>query len=118
MKQYMLSVHHTENEVVPSAAEMQEMFAAVDAFNTDLQKSGAWVFGGGLFPPETSTVVRTDNGNVVTTDGPFAESKEHLGGFWIVQVADLDAALKLAELGSRACRGPVEVRPFQDDTES
>lgn len=75
------------------------------------------MFAGGLMPADIATVVRIADGNAVTTDGPFAESKEHLGGFWIIQAPDLDAALKLAEQGARACQGPVEVRPFQDDPE-
>jgi hypothetical protein len=70
-----------------------------------------------LWGAETASVVRIDGGNAVITDGPFTESKEHLGGFWIVKAPDLDAALKLAEGGARACRAPVEVRPFQDDAE-
>jgi hypothetical protein len=108
MKQYMLSVHHTADETVPSEAEMQEMFAAVEAFN---------VFAGGLQPPDVATVVRAGAGDVLTTDGPFAETKEQLGGFWVIKAEDLDEALRWATKGSEACRGPVEVRPFQDDAE-
>jgi hypothetical protein len=117
MKQYLLSVHSVEGEAMPTDDVLQEMYKAVDAFNAEVQQEGAWVFAGGLFPPETATVVRIDGGNTVTTDGPFAESKEHLGGFWVVKAPDLDAALKLAERGARACRAPVEVRPFQDEAE-
>jgi hypothetical protein len=118
MKQYMLSVHSTEDDVMPDEEEMQRLFAAVDVFNAEVQAEGAWVFGGGLFPAETATVVRIENDNAVTTDGPFAESKEHLGGFWVLKAADLDAALKLADRAARACGAPVEVRPFQDEPES
>lgn len=118
MKQYMLSVHSVQGEPTPSSERMQEMFAAVEAFNEEIRKSGAWVFAGGLFPAETATVVRVEGGRAVTTDGPFAESKEHLGGFWVLKAPDLDAALKLAERASRACGGPVEVRPFQDEAEA
>jgi hypothetical protein len=78
----------------------------------------AWVFGGGLHPADTAAVVNATSGDVITTDGPFPEAKEQLGGFWIIDVADLDAALKWAAEGSAACRGPVEVRPFQDEPES
>ena len=117
MKQYLLSVHSGPNDVMPTGDELQKMFAAVDAFNAEVQKEGAWVFAGGLMPAETATVVRINDSNAVTTDGPFAESKEHLGGFWVVKAPDLDAALKLAERGARACGAPVEVRPFQDDAE-
>ncbi|MGD9997398.1 MAG: YciI family protein [Ilumatobacteraceae bacterium] len=117
MKQYMLSVYATEADM-PADVPVETIYADVDAFNDQLRASGAWVFAGGLFPAETATVVRIENGNAVTTDGPFAESKEHLGGFWVVNAPDLDAALQLAEQGSRACRGPVEVRPFADEPES
>ena len=115
MKQYLLAVHYVEGEAPRPEAEMQQAFQAVDAFNTELMKSGEWVFAGGLLPPDTATVVRAQGGQVVTTDGPFAESKEQLGGFWVVKVADLDAALALAARGSAACGQPVEVRPFQEE---
>jgi len=76
------------------------------------------VFGGGLHPVDTATIVdASKGGDVVTTDGPFIEAKEHLGGFWVLKADDLDAALKLAAEASVACHGAVEVRPFQDDTE-
>jgi len=114
MKQYMLSVHMVEGEPAPSEADMQRSYAAVDAFNDELMKSGNWVFAGGLHPPATATVVRSAGGKVVTTDGPFAETKEQLGGFWVIQAPDLDAALAIAARGSEACGGAVEVRPFQD----
>jgi hypothetical protein len=114
MKQYLLSVHSVEGEAVPSEDEMQQTYKAVDVFNAELQAKGVWVFGGGLHPADTATVVRVNDGMVVTTDGPFAETKEQLGGFWIITAPDLDAALAWAAKGSAACRGPVEVRPFQD----
>jgi len=114
MKQYLLAVHDVEGGPAPSPDEMQRAYQAVDAFNTELQSSGAWVFAGGLHPPSTATVVRSQGGQVVTTDGPFAETKEQLGGFWVIQAADLDAALALAAKGSAACGQPVEVRPFQE----
>jgi hypothetical protein len=117
MKQYLLSVHMVEGDPVPPEAEIQRMYQAVDAFNKELMSSGEWVFAGGLLPPDTATVVRAQGGKVVTTDGPFAETKEQLGGFWVVNAADLDAALAIAARGSAACRGPVEVRPFQDNPE-
>jgi hypothetical protein len=89
----------------------------VGAFNTKLQEQGLWVFGGGLEPVDTATVVdASKGGDVLTTDGPFAEAKEHIGGFWVVKAPDLDAALELAREASAACAGPVEVRPFQADT--
>ena len=114
MKQYLLAVHMVEGEPLPSEAEIQQSYQAVDVFNHELMSSGQWVFGGGLLPPDTATVVRAQGGKVVTTDGPFAESKEQIGGFWVIKAADLDVALEIAGRGSEACGRPVEVRPFQD----
>ena len=94
------------------------MYASVDVFNKKVMASGNWVFGGGLFPANTATVVRNEGGKVTMTDGPFIEAKEQLGGFWILKCADLDAALALAAEGSEACGSPVEVRPFQDEPEA
>ena len=90
---------------------MQSIFAAVDAFNEKIKEQT--VFAGGLEEPETATVVDGTKDSVVVTDGPFLETKEHLGGFWILELPDLDTALKLAGEASKACAGPVEVRPFQ-----
>ena len=118
MTQYMLSVHMVEGTPEPPADDIQRMYKQVDTFNEKLQKEGSWVFAGGLHPANTSTVVRAQNGEVLTSDGPFAESKEQLGGFWIIEVPDLDAALKLAAEGSEACGAPVEVRPFQGNPDS
>jgi hypothetical protein len=118
MKQYLLAVHSVEGEATPSGEEMQQAYKDVDVFNADVQEKGAWVFGGGLHPADTATVVRVEDGNVLTTDGPFAETKEQLGGFWIIQAPDLDAALAWAAKGAVACRRPVEVRPFQDEPEA
>ena len=115
MTQYLLSVHMVDGVEPLAPDEMQQMFADVDTFNQKLQAQGSWVFAGGLHPANTATVVRVTNGEVLTSDGPFAESKEQLGGFWVITAPDLDAALALAAEGSAACRGPVEVRPFQDD---
>jgi hypothetical protein len=92
---------------------MQQAFRQVDAFNTELQAAGQWVFGGGLEPADIATVVSAHQGETVMTDGPFAETKEYLGGFWVIEAPDLDAALSLAARASAACMGPVEVRPFQ-----
>jgi len=114
MKQYLLAVHSVEGTPRPSEADMQAAYAAVSDFNAELQSAGAWVFAGGLYPPSTATVVRGQGGQVITTDGPFAETKEQLGGLWIIEAADLDAALDWAAKGSVACRQPVEVRPFQE----
>lgn len=116
MTNYMLSVHMVEGEAAPSEAEMQQSFKDVDVLNAEMQSAGAWVFAGGLHPADTATVVQVgDTGDVVTTDGPFSEAKEHVGGFWVIEATDLDAALDWAKRATVACRGPVEVRPFQDD---
>jgi len=117
MKQYLLAVHMVDGEAAPSEAEVQRAYQAVDTYNADVKAAGAWVFAGGLHPPSTATVVRAQGGQVVTTDGPFAETKEQLGGFWVIKAADLDAALDWAAKGSAACGRPVEVRPFQDEPE-
>jgi len=114
----MLSVHMVEGAEMPSGEELEKAFAAVDAFNAKVQDQGAWVFGGGLHPAETATVVRVKDGEVLLTDGPFAESKEQIGGFWVIKAADLDAALEWAKEATVACGAPVEVRPFQDEAES
>jgi hypothetical protein len=117
MKQYMLSVHSVAGDAPPSAEAMQRTYEDVAAFNAELQSAGAWLFAGGLHPPSTATVVRVKDGGVLTTDGPFAEGKEHIGGFWVVRAADLDAALGWATKAARACANPVEVRPFQEELE-
>lgn len=117
MNQYLLSVHGSEDDEMPPEDEIQTIFADVDRFNAKLQAEGAWVFAGGLHPPATATVVRLRDDDVMLTDGPYLETKEHLGGFWVIKAPDLDAALEWAGQGARACRGDVEVRPFQDEAE-
>ncbi|MGO8862656.1 MAG: YciI family protein [Acidimicrobiales bacterium] len=114
MPQYLLAVHSVEGQAPPSTEQMEKMQADVGKFNSELQDNQAWVFAGGLLPVETATVIRNTDGEVLMTDGPFAEAKEHLGGFWIIDADDLDAALRWAAKGSAACQGPVEVRPFQE----
>ncbi|MDQ3953888.1 MAG: YciI family protein [Actinomycetota bacterium] len=118
MTQYLLSVHMVEGEQPPSEEEIQKAYADVDTLNQKMQDEGAWVFAGGLHEASTATVVREENGEILTTDGPFAEAKEHLGGFWVVEAPDLDAALDWAAQATVACRAPVEVRPFQDEPEA
>ncbi len=115
MTQYLLSVYMTGDEAEMSEDEMQAVYRQVDEFNAEVQAAGAWVFAGGLHPATSATVVNAKDGDVITTDGPFAETKEQLGGFWVIEAADLDAALAWAAKGSAACMGAVEVRPFQDD---
>lgn len=116
MAQYLLSVWHDEDyEVDFSGDDAQRVVKQVNGFNEELQSSGAWVFAGGLHPASSATVVRPADGDVSMTDGPFAESKEQMGGFWVVEAPDLDAALEWARKGAAACEGPVEVRPFQGE---
>ena len=115
MKQYLLSVHDVAGQAPPSAEAMEQAYKKVNVLNEQLQAAGAWVFAGGLHPPSTATVVRVSDGEVLTTDGPYAETKEQLGGFWIIQAADLDEALAWAAKATVACAAPVEVRPFQDE---
>ena len=115
MTQYLMSVHHVEGEPMPEGEDMQRMFRQVDAFNQKLIDSGAWVFGGGLEDMSATTTVDGTGTEPIITDGPFAESKEWMGGFWIIEAPDLDAALKWALEGSAACEGRVQVRPFQSE---
>src|SRR5215468_10731583 len=117
MREYLLAVHMVEGEPRPPEDQVQRMYKAVDAFNAEVQSAGAWVFAGGRHTHEPASVVRSQNGQVITTDRPFAETKEQLGGFWVIQAADLDAALAWAAKGSEACGAPVEVRPFQETGE-
>ncbi len=109
MTQYMFSVIHGELDWTED--DMHRIVAAVDTFNDKIKEQT--VFAGGLEAPETATTVDGTGSSVVVTDGPFLEAKEHLGGFWILELPDLDTALKLAGEASEACEGPVEVRPFQ-----
>ena len=113
MTQYFLSVHHTAGDAVPSEDEIQRMYASVDAFNRKLQETGAWVYANGLTDVGEAKVVDASAGAGSVTDGPFSEAREWLGGFWVVEAADLDAALSLAQEGSAACGAPVEVRALQ-----
>ncbi len=115
MTQYMLAVIHDWDGPPMGEENMQKAFEQVDAFNAEITANGKWVFGGGLTHPSSATVVRSENDETVLTDGPYLESKEHLGGFWVVEAKDLDEALDLAARASAACMGPVEVRPFQDE---
>jgi hypothetical protein len=105
--QYLVSVITD----APNLASPEED-AAIDVFNERLQAEGHWVFGGGLAAPSSATVIDNRGEEAIFTDGPFVESKEYLAGFWIMEAADLDVALKLAAEGSKACHRKIEVRPF------
>src|SRR2546421_225695 len=116
MKQYLLSIYQPDGDPPPPEV-LDKVMADVNALVEEIKASGTWVFNGGLHPPSTATVVRVQDGEVLTTDGPFAEGKEHVGGFWVIQAPDLDAALDWGRKATRACAVPVEVRPFQDEPE-
>lgn len=113
MTHYLLSVIHAEGLPHLTEDEIQKSFADTGMFNDEIVASGHFVFAGGLQPPSSATVVDNITGENVITDGPFAETKEQLGGFWIIDAADLDEALAIAARGSHACKNVVEVRPFQ-----
>jgi hypothetical protein len=116
MAHYLLSVHGPtelgEYGNYGSKEAMEEAFAATGAFNDKLRADGYWVFAGGLESASTATVVDGQGETPVITDGPYLETKEVIGGFWVIDAPDLDVALRLAAEGSKACRGKVEVRPF------
>ena len=114
MNQYLLSVHSASDsdcQAMPPE-KMQESFQKIEALEKEIKAGGAWMFSGRLTEPESATVVRDTDGEILTTDGPFVESKEHLGGFYIIQAADLDAALAWAAKVTRAVGQPIEVWPF------
>ena len=113
MPQYLLSVIQPAGDPPPPEI-LDRIMGDVEAFDRELKEAGAWVFSGGLHPPSTATVLRADGGDVVVTDGPFAEAKEHLGGLVIITAPDLDAALDWGRKASRATTLPIEVRPFQE----
>lgn len=115
MAQFMLSVHPPQEVYDLPPEKIQEQWDRTGVFNQEIVDEGVWVFTGGLKRIEASTTVDGTDSSVVMTDGPYAETKEHLGGFWIVEVPDLDAALELAARASRACGDIVEVRPFEDE---
>jgi hypothetical protein len=111
MPQYLLSVWHDEpydDDV--SAPETQRVMAQTDELSAEMERAGAWVFVAGLRPASSATVVRAAGGEVSMTDGPYAETKEQMGGFWVIEAADLDAALDWAAKASTACERPIEVR--------
>ena len=114
MAQYLISVLFDDTTDTGTAEEM----AAIDVFNEQLRAGGHWVFAGGLASPSTATVIDGRGGEAVFTDGPYVETKEYVAGFWIIEAPDLDVALRLASLGSKRCNRRVELRPFQEMTDS
>lgn len=112
MISYLLSIYQPDG--VPDASvDLDQISRDLDALNAEIKAAGAWVFSGGLHQPTAATVLRADGGEVLMTDGPYTEGKEHLGGFTIVRAPDLDAALEWGRKLARATTLPVEVRPFQ-----
>jgi hypothetical protein len=115
MKQYLLSVYQPDRPIPPPEF-LREISGRLDVLNQELRAAGAWVFAGGLHAPSTATVLRPQDGDVLTTDGPFAEGKEHLGGFTVIRASDLDSALEWGRKLALATTLPIEVRPFRDET--
>jgi hypothetical protein len=115
MTQYLLNVIEPAHEPgdVPTGVELERIITNVGALNRDMKAAGVWVFGSSLAHPSASTVVRVQDGDVLLTDGPFAEGKEHVGGFTVIEVGDLDAALDWAGRTAAAIGLPIEVRPFE-----
>src|SRR5215472_6632075 len=110
MKQYLLSVYQPDGIAPPEVLE--PIVRDLEVLNKEMADAGVWVFAAGLHPASTATVVRLRDGDMITTDGPFTEGKEHLGGFTIIKAADLDEALKWGRKLARATTLPIEVRPF------
>jgi hypothetical protein len=115
MKQYLLNVYQPNGQGTPPPEFLEKVMRDVNALRQEMKAAGAWVFAGGLHPPSTATVVRVQDGDVLTVDGPFAEAKEYIGGFSIIQAPDLDAALEWGRKLARATTLPIEVRPFREE---
>jgi hypothetical protein len=113
MTQYLISIYQPDGEPPPPEF-LEPVIRKLHVLNQELKAAGAWVFSRGLHAPSTATVVRLRNRDMVTTDGPYLEGKEHIGGFWIIDVPDLDSALGWARKAAEATGLPIEVRPFQD----
>ncbi|GAB2848064.1 YciI family protein [Actinoallomurus bryophytorum] len=116
MKQYLLAVQYDESAPWPAEADRAQR-GRTTKVNDEIRAAGSWVFGGGLLPSSATTVVRPGDGTTTMTDGPFAETKEQLGGFWVIRCEDLDQALAWADKCALACGSPIEVRPFDDEGE-
>jgi hypothetical protein len=114
MKQYLLSIYQPDGDRPPPEV-LEKVMRDIDALILEAKSAGAWVFNGGLHAPSTATVVRMQDGEALMTDGPFAEGKEHIGGFLVIKAADLDSALEWGRKAARATTLPIEVRPFQDE---
>jgi hypothetical protein len=114
MKQYLLAINQPDGPPPPSV-DMAKITRDADGVIREMKAAGVWVFNGALHPASTATVVRLDAGEVLTTDGPYAEGKEHVGGVAIIKAPDLDAALEWGHKLARAVPLPIEIRPFQEE---
>lgn len=112
MKQYLLAIYQPDGDT-PEPQTLERIMVDVGQVDAEMRAAGAWVFAGGLFPPSTATVLRPQGGQVLVTDGPYAEAKEHLGGLTVIQAEDLDAALEWGRRLAAATTLPIEVRPIQ-----
>lgn len=112
MQQYLLSIYQPDGDPPPPEV-LEPIMRDLEAVNAEIRAAGAWVYSGGLYPPSTATVVRLKDGELLTTDGPYIEGKEHIGGFTVIQAPDLDAALGWGGRLARAITLPIEVRPLQ-----
>lgn len=112
MQQYLLSIYQPDGAPPPPEV-LEPIMRDLEAVNAEIRAAGAWVFSGGLYPPSTATVVRLKDSELLTTDGPYIEGKEHIGGFTVIQAPDLDAALEWGGKLARAITLPIEVRPLQ-----
>ena len=116
MPQYLMCVwfdDEYDSELDRTSPDVMRTDHQIDVLNEEMAERGIWVFAGGLEPVDSATVVRANAGETSMTDGPYAESKEQMGGFWVIEVADLDAALEWAGKAAAACEGPIELRPIQ-----
>jgi len=116
VKQYLLAINQPDGPP-PASLDMAKIARDAKAVIGDMKAAGAWVFNGALHPASTATVVRLDAGEILTTDGPYAEGKEHIGGFAVIKAPDLDAALEWSHKLARAIPLPIEVRPFEEEAE-
>jgi hypothetical protein len=113
MKQFLVAIHHPDN--YDPSLEGEAMVRDIDVLNEEMAAAGVRFFAGGLYPPTSAKSLRTlPGGKVLVTDGPYLETKEHVGGFWILQAADLDEAIAWGRKAAVACRAPVEVRQFHE----
>ena len=112
MKRYLLTIQQPDGPP-PDSVDMDAVMRDVTALDREMREAGVWVAGGGLHPPSTATVLRSDGADIEMTDGPYAEGKEHIGGFVVVRAGDLDEALEWGRKLAEAITLPIEVRPFQ-----